>query len=354
MTGSHTRGPAARPARAHLAIAIWLAAAGITIVVAGASNRLQAQAVKAAQALDVVEVRSGFYMLTGAGGNIAVQIGPAGAVLVDAGGAGTSEAVLKAVSQLTRGSIRYIINTSDEADHTGGNEAVSKAGLSILPTNNGNGNGSITAEVLANGGAASVLAFENVLQRMSSANPPIPDGLWPSKVYTGASYPMYLNGDGIQVIHLPNAHSDGDSAVFFRRNDVIVAGDVFDTTRFPVIDVARGGIIQGEIDALNQLIDLAIPPFPLPWLEDRTYIIPGHGRLCDRPDLVEYRDMVTIVRDVVEDLKKRGMRLDQVKAANPARPYRRRFGSDSGPWTTDKFIEAIYLTLPANDQRSAR
>ena len=336
------------------AIALCLIAVGATLGVAPASPPLLAQAAGPQRSIDVIEVRSGFYMLTGAGGNIAAQIGPAGVILVDAGAAGTSADVLKALAQLTHRAVRYIINTSDDADHTGGNDVLSKAGTSILPTASGNGNGSINAEVLANGGAASVLAFENVLQRMSAANPPIPDDLWPSKVYSGASYPMYLNGEGIQVIHLPDAHSDADSAVFFRRNDVIVTGDVFDTTRFPVIDLARGGTIQGEIDALNRLIDLAIPPFPLPWLEDRTFIIPGHGRLCDRPDLVEYRDMVTIVRDVVDDMKKRGMRLDQVKAADPTKPYRRRYGADSGPWTTDMFVEAIYKSLPAHDQRSER
>jgi glyoxylase-like metal-dependent hydrolase (beta-lactamase superfamily II) len=336
------------------AIALCLLAIGATIAVAPVSAPLLAQVTGPQRSVDVIEVRSGLYMLTGAGGNIAAQIGAAGVILVDAGAAGTSAEVLRALAELTHGSVRYIINTSDDADHTGGNDALSKAGTSILPTGSGNGNGAINAEVLANGGAASVLAFENVLQRMSAASPPIPDDLWPSKVYSGASYPMYLNGEGIQVIHLPDAHSDADSAVFFRRNDVIVTGDVFDTTRFPVIDLARGGTIQGEIDALNRLIDLAIPPFPLPWLEDRTYIIPGHGRLCDRPDLVEYRDMVTIVRDVVDDMKKRGMRLDQVTAADPAKPYRRRYGADSGPWTTDMFIEAIYKSLPANDQRSER
>src|SRR5258705_4971740 len=164
--------------------------------------------------LNVVQVRSGFFMLTGAGGNIAVQIGPAGVILVDAGAAGRSGAVLGAVSQLTRGAngaIRYIINTSADADHTGGNETLSKAGKSILPSGTGNGNGAISPDVLANGGAASVLGFENVLQRMSAPGVDVPEGLWPTKVYTGPAYPMYLNGEGIQVLHMPNAHSDGDS-----------------------------------------------------------------------------------------------------------------------------------------------
>ena len=297
--------------------------------------------------LDVIQVRPSFYMVTGAGGNIAVQIGPAGVILVDAGAPGTSDALLAVISQLSRAPIRYIINTSADVDHTGGNEKLSKAGASILP--GGAGNGAISADVVSNGGAASVLAFENVLQRMSGPAANVPEALWPSKVYTGASYPMYLNGDGIQVFHTPRAHTDGDSIVFFRRSDVLVTGDVYDTTRFPIIDVAKGGSIQGEIDALNMLIDLAIPPFPLVWQEDRTYLIPGHGRLSDRPDLVEYRDMVTILRDVIADMAKRGMTLAQVQAADPTKPYRRRFGATSGPWTTNMFVEAVYTSLNAKE-----
>jgi glyoxylase-like metal-dependent hydrolase (beta-lactamase superfamily II) len=156
---------------------------------------------------------------------------------------------------------------------------------------------------------------------------------------------MSLNGDGIQVLHAPAAHSDGDSIVFFRRADVIVTGDILDTTRFPVIDVAKGGGIQGEIEALNRLVDMTIPPFPLAFREDRTYLVPGHGFVCDFSDLVEYRRMVTIMRDRIQDLVKKGMTLQQVKAADPAQGFRRRYGADTGPWTTEMFVEAIYKTL---------
>ena len=147
------------------------------------------------------------------------------------------------------------------------------------------------------------------------------------------------------MLHAPAAHSDGDSIVFFRRADVIVTGDIVDTTRFPVIDVATGGSILGEIDALNRLVDLTIPPFPLAFREDRTYLIPGHGFVCDFGDLVEYRRMVTIMRDRIQDLVNKGMTLQQVKAADPAQGFRRRYGADAGPWTTDMFIEAAYKTL---------
>lgn len=295
--------------------------------------------------LDVVQVRPDFYMIAGAGGNIAVQVGPAGVILVDAGLTRMSDEVLAAVRRLTSGRIRYVINTSGDADHTGGNEKLSRAGRTIL----GNpGSSGVSEDVYTNSGAASVLAHENVLARMSGLTEQqslFPFALWPTKTYTGRGYPMYLNGDGIQVLHMPAAHSDGDSVVFFRRADVIVTGDILDTTRFPVIDVAKGGSIQGEIDALNRLVDMTVPPFPLAFREDRTYLIPGHGRVCDFADLVEYRSMVTIVRDRILDMVDKGMTLEQVKAADPVKGFRKRYGADAGPWTTDMFIEAVYKGL---------
>ena len=158
---------------------------------------------------------------------------------------------------------------------------------------------------------------------------------------------MYLNGDGIQVLHVPAAHSDGDSIVFFRRADVIVTGDILDTTRFPVIDLTKGGSIQGEIDALNRLVDMTVPPFPLAFREDRTYLIPGHGFVCDFGDLVEYRSMVTIVRDRVQDMVDKRMTLEQVRASDPTQGFRKRYGANAGSWTTDMFIEAVYRGLTA-------
>jgi glyoxylase-like metal-dependent hydrolase (beta-lactamase superfamily II) len=159
----------------------------------------------------------------------------------------------------------------------------------------------------------------------------------------GGKKELFFNGEGIQMVHPRAAHTDGDSMVFFRRSDAIATGDVFLTTGYPVIDLARGGSIQGEIDALNQILDLAIAG---PKEEGGTYIIPGHGRLCDEADVAYYRDMVTIIRDRILDLKKKGMTLEQVKAARPTRDYDPRWGAESGPWTTDMFVEAVYRSLP--------
>jgi glyoxylase-like metal-dependent hydrolase (beta-lactamase superfamily II) len=285
--------------------------------------------------LEVLEVVPNFYMITGDGGNIAVQIGPDGVVLVNAGAANRTDKLLAAIRKLTPEPIRYIINTNADPDNVGGNAILAKAGQAFT----------------RNVGLATVLSTESVLDRMSASvsgkQAAYPVDAWPIETFITKVKSMYLNREGIQVISAPAAHSDGDAMVFFRRSDVLVAGDVLDTTRFPVIDIEKGGSIQGEIDALNRIIEIAIPSIPLVWQDGGTYVIPGRGRICDQADVVEYRDMVTIVRDVVQDLMKQGMTLDQIKKANPANGYRKRYGTDSGPWTTDMFIEAIYKSLTA-------
>jgi hypothetical protein len=198
--------------------------------------------------------------------------------------------------------------------------------------------------------AAVVIGTENLLNRMSAPTgkqAAFPSAGWPTETFFQRQKPLYFNREGIQIISQAGAQTDANSIVFFRRSDVIVAGDILDSTHFPVIDVEKGGSIQKEIDALNQMIELAIPSIPMMWQEGGTLIIPGHGWVAEQADVVEYRDMVTIIRDRVQDLLGKGMTLEQVKAANPAQGYRRQYGSDSGPWTTDMFVEAIYRSLTA-------
>jgi glyoxylase-like metal-dependent hydrolase (beta-lactamase superfamily II) len=200
---------------------------------------------------------------------------------------------------------------------------------------------------------AARLAHENVLLRMSATTggtSAFPEAAWPTEGFIDKKN-LYLNGEAIQLVHQPAAHSDGDTIVFFRRSDVVVTGHIVDTTRFPVIDVAKGGSIQGEIAALNYLIELVVPPTPLVWQEGGTQVVPGRGRVLEQADLVEYRDMVTIVRDVVADMIKKGMTLEQIKAAGPTRGYTRRYGADAGPWTTNMFIEAIHASLTKGARR---
>ena len=291
--------------------------------------------------LEVLQVRPNFYMIAGAGGNVGVQVGDDGVVVVDSGAAANADAVLAAIRKISPAPIRYVIDTSADADHVGGNEKISQAGETLFTGR------TIGLPSEFAGTAASVLATENVLTRMSAAQPAYTAAALPTETFFYPRKYMFLNGEGIEVLHQPAAHTDGDAIVFFRRSDVIVAGDVLDTTRFPVIDVARGGTIDGEIAALNRLVDLAIPSVPIVSREAGTSIIPGHGRICDQLDVVEYRDMVTIIRDRIRDLIKAGRTLEQVKATDPARGYKARYGSTSGPWTTDQFVEAVYRSLAA-------
>ena len=315
----------------------------LAVAAAQALTVLPAQAQQRGQDLDVIEVQPNLYMIAGAGGNIGVQLGPAGVILVDTGSAGTSDKILAAVKKLSDKPIRYIFDTSADPDRAGNNAEVSMAGESIISSA---APGNVDEALISNNGGATIFAHENVLMRMSAG----PSNQWPTETYPSHLYTMSLNGDGIEIFHEPAAHSDGDSIVLFRRANVIVTGELFDPTHFPVIETEKGGSIQGELGALNHLLELAIPPYPLPWLPERTYLIPGHGPISDAHDLLDYRDMVTIVKDVIQDMIKRGMTLEQVKAANPTNGYNARYGSDKGPWTTEMFVTAVYKGLIGKTQ----
>jgi glyoxylase-like metal-dependent hydrolase (beta-lactamase superfamily II) len=182
--------------------------------------------------------------------------------------------------------------------------------------------------------------------------PPFPAAALPTSTYSAVSgehqRKLVLSGEAIQVMHQSAAHTDGDSLVYFRRSDVLMTGDVFDATRFPLVDLARGGSIQGVLQSLNRIVDMTFDSTPFPFQEDGTLIVPGHGRLCGTTDVVDYRDMVTIIYDRVADLVKQGKTLEEIQRANPTAGYRRQYGSETGPWTTTMFVEAIYkgLTSP--------
>jgi glyoxylase-like metal-dependent hydrolase (beta-lactamase superfamily II) len=293
--------------------------------------------------LEVIQLRPDFYMIAGAGGNIAVQIGSDGVVLVDSGSEAAADKVLAAIKKVTDLPTRYVINTSADADHVGGNGKLAKAGQTIFTNALGNAN---FGNSMTNGGAASILAHNSILTRMSAPTgkaSAFPVDSWPTEAFFQKRKYLRMNGEGIEILYQPAAHTDADSFVFFRRSDVVVAGDVLDTTKFPVIDTAKGGTIQGEIEALNHLIALAIPAIPFVYQGGETYVIPGHGRLCEQLDVVNYRDMVVSVRDVVADMIKRDMTLDQIKKASPAKPYETQYGRESG--STNGFVEAIYKSL---------
>jgi glyoxylase-like metal-dependent hydrolase (beta-lactamase superfamily II) len=316
-----------------------MAAALVALATAAPSAR---QGGSGSNALEVLKIRDNVHVIAGDGGNIVVQSGPDGLVLVDSGAGQRSADVLTAIRQISVRPIRYIINTSESADHVAGNAALAAAGEPLAAAG-----GPAAAVVAGSREGAARLAHENVLLRMSAVRdgkPRFPEAAWPTEGFIDKKN-LYLNGEAIQVIHQPAAHSDADSVVFFRRSDVIATGQIVDTTRFPVIDLANGGSIQGEIDALNALVDLAVPPTPLVWQEGGTAIVPGRGHMLEQADLVEYRDMVTIVRDVVQHMIKQGMTLGQIQKAEPTKGYTRRYGTSTGPWTTTMFVDAVYASL---------
>jgi cyclase len=290
--------------------------------------------------LEVLQLRPNLYMIAGAGANIAVQTGEDGLLVVDTGTAGQSDAVLAAIKRISPAPIRYVANTSADPDHVGGNLAVVNAGQTLF-------GGWTTGNAAQFGRAgASVVATERVLHRMSNPDgdrPPYSDAAWPSEAFYLPRKYMFFNGEAVEFLLQPAAHTDGDSVVFFRRSDVLVTGDILDLRHFPVIDVARGGSIQGEIAALNRLVDIAVPSVPLVSREAGTLVIPGHGHVGDQIDLAEYRDMLTVIRDRVRDLITAGRTLDQIKAAAPARGYTGRYGRPNG--STERFIEAVHHSL---------
>ena len=330
--------PVTRMAK-NLGWALLLAAGGAASLLAAPAYDQAPPTAPANVEVHLLHVQGNVWMLVGAGGNITVQVGDDGVLLVDAGLAGTTDKVYAAIKTLSDKPIRYIIDTHLHADHTGGNEALAKLGNTIA---GGNVVGDIGASA---GNQATVVAAQEVLDRMSEPDgnrPAAPQGSWPTETYTTPERKIYFNGEGVLLTHVPHAHTDGDTIVFFRRSDVISTGDIFTTTGYPFVDMAHGGNIQGVIDGLNRIIEMAIPADEQ---EGGTQVIPGHGRQCDVADVVWYQEMVTIIRDRVQDMINKGMTLEQVKAARPTQDYDPRYGKTTGFWTTDMFVEAVYKSL---------
>jgi cyclase len=295
--------------------------------------------------VEILPVRGGVHMLVGAGGNTTVHVGEDGVMVVDTQFAPLSAKILAAVRSLSDKPIRYVVNTHLHGDHIGGNEALARAGRTRAGGNVVGDIGSAATDT------ARILAHENVLLRLARAEGPnaVPRGAWPTETFFDRKKEMIFNGEAVQVLHQPNAHTDGDVVVFFRRSDVVATGDLFTTVMYPFIDQANGGSINGYVDALNAILDLTVASNVN---EGGTMVIPGHGRLSDEQDVIEYRDMVTIVRDRIREYVRRGMTLDEVKAARPTLDFDPRYGSDTGFWTTAMFIEAIYRDMTAERAHS--
>ena len=349
----------------------WLVAAVAAVLAAAAPSPADAQRNRARQEvtaeLNWWPVRGNVWMLVGAGANITASVGPDGVFLVNAGEAAASARVLAALQDLqaqlnalgfldvkepelggaeTRTRypvnthappkpIRYIVNSSMLPHNVGGNELLAAAGVTYT-------GGNVAGTIADSAVGAAVLAHENVLNRMVENQ--VPFRALPTETYFTEEYKLstFFNDEGVRIVHIPAATTDGDSLVYFRGSDVIAAGDLFNMDTFPVIDVDRGGSIDGVLKGLNYILQLAIPEFRT---EGGTMVVPGRGRLADSADVGYYRDMLTIIRDQVKAMVDKGMTLEQVKEARPTFGYEGRFGSDTGPWTTEMFIEAVYRSL---------
>jgi glyoxylase-like metal-dependent hydrolase (beta-lactamase superfamily II) len=279
--------------------------------------------VNASGDIKTVHVSGGVYMLVGGGANIVVQVGKEGVLVVDTGAAGMTDKILAAIRELSKKEIRWIVNTTLDPDHIGGNERISSAGRTV------------------NGNPAAIISHEKLPLRMLKLAVPVPINARPLNTFFSDQRDLYFNDDPVFMYRSPG-HTDGDIVVHFRSADVIVAGDTFLTTTYPSIDVANGGTTQGFIDGLNRILDLAVPKH---LEEGGTYIVPGHGRICDEADVLEYHDMIVIVRDRIRDAVKKGMTLDQVKAARLTRDFDPRYAAASGPGSTATFVESVYRDL---------
>ncbi len=335
-----------------MAAVLLLAASVSPRARAAAPYPLQAGAAPASApasgAVAVLPVVPGTDMLTVDGVNVAVNSGPDGVIVVDTGPASAAPALLAAIRNITQRPIRYVIDTSGDPDLIGGDALLVAAGQSLI-TDPG------TLRLVPRGVTdvhvgeyAPIVATQEVLVRMIQQGG-YPSWALPTEVFDRPEYQFYMNGQAIAVIREPAAHSDGDTVVRFERSDVVVTGDIFDIEHFPVIDVAQGGSIQGEVDALNQLLNTLVFT-STPIVEDAvgTVVIPVHGPVCNQADVLTYRDMVANVRDRIEYLIDHGKSLSQVEAADPTQGYESRYGEGRA---ATAFVEAAYESLMAGRSR---
>ena len=281
--------------------------------------------------LHVLPVQGNVFLLASPAGNTTVQVGPEGPLLVDTQRAAMSARVLELVRTLSPRPIRHIVLSSGGDQQAGGAANLAKAGRYIRVIDSVDPRG-IDAR-------SSIIAHINVLNAMTVGK--VPSESWPTDTYFVAEWSLFSNGEAVQLFHVPAAHSDGDTIVFFRRSDVVSTGAIFDAAAYPRFDPTRGGGIDGIIEGLNRVLDIAVAGENQ---EGGTVVIPGRGRLSDETDVANYRDMVTIVRDRVRALAAKGLSLEEVRRAKPTSDYDGLYGA-AGDWTSDMFVEAIYRDL---------
>jgi cyclase len=342
------------------------------------TKRIAAQSPRDGQ-VHVLPIQGNIYMLVADGTNITASIGRDGIAVVNTGSAQMSEKVLAALNDLARAAVspaapntcfgancpvsaswsspyfnaviasprppqpvRYVMNTSAALEHVGGNQKISESAA----YRRAGGQSGFGAAVRAIGDNATIIAHEGVAATLSADNgKTVPVEAWPTETFFDDFHKVseYVNGEPVILYSAPAANTDGDSFVFFRHSEVIAAGNLFSTISYPLIDTSKGGTIQGVIGGLNRILDIAVAEYRS---QGGTWIVPSHGRLSDTADVASYRNMLVMIRDRIADLKGKGMTLAQVRAARPTLDFDGRYGSTTGPWTTDMFIEAVYRTLP--------
>ncbi len=264
--------------------------------------------------IQTVPVREGIYMLTGQGGNIGLFVGADGTFLIDDQFAPLTEKHLAAIRAVGGDTPRFLINTHYHADHTGGNENLGRAGTLIFSHDN----------------VRERLTVETVIAAFNMVTPPLPKEALPVVTFS-TDVTFHLNGDTVHAVHLPRAHTDGDSVIHFAKANVIHAGDIWFNGLYPFIDVDHGGTVKGVIAAADALLALA---------DENTKLIPGHGPLGDKAQLQAYRDMLATVYERLSGLRAKGLDTAAAVAAKPLADLEERWGK--GLFTGDKWVELVY------------
>jgi glyoxylase-like metal-dependent hydrolase (beta-lactamase superfamily II) len=281
--------------------------------------------------LEVLPVQGNVFALFGPSGNTTVQIGTDATLIVDTQGAALSPKVLEAIRKLSPRPLRHIVLTSGREQAAGAAGNLAKAGRYVRVIDSVDPRGGDTR--------ASIISHVNVLNKMTAAK--IPSESWPTDTYFTSEWSLFSNGEAVQLFHIPGA-TDGDTIVFFRRSDVISTGAIYDAAAYPQFDPREGGSIDGIIEGLNRVLDIAVAGKNQ---EGGTVVIPGRGRLSDETDVANYRDMVTIIRDRVREMIAKGMSLEEVQQSKPTVDYDGLYNTHGGEWTSDKFVETIYRDL---------
>jgi len=331
----------------HTAVSLGLAAAVISLLAPPAyAQRREPQTMatvlppgqaKMVGDIKILNVRNNIYTLYGGGANVVALIFPEGITLVDSGTDVGADKILAALATLTNQKVTYVINTSAKPDHVGGNLKMFKAGHQIT-------GGNVVGTDPDAAQNAEIISHENTLNRMVALK--YPGNATPATTYFTPILKLstLYHGDAIELLHEPNAVTDGDTVVWFRGNDILATGDIYTASNYPELDVDHGGSINGELAAVNHILETAFPEFRS---ENGTLIVPGHGRRSDFADVAYYRDMLTIIRDRVQDAMGKKMTLDQIKAKKLTRDYDGYFAADAGRYSPDQFVEAVYKSLQA-------